>query len=439
MLRRSATLVGIVFVLVTQQTFLYAQPVEGAPLPGWLAYIGTDYNVNTISLADGNHTQLTDDAFVDQTAAGYYQWPTWSNDGRLAYFLTSIERGESGSVRAAQLDVFISRDGLVAGNHAYTGINEVFQYAYWAPQDCDAVERCRDLAVLISGQREGTRGLFIELIRDSEADILSQSVGITTPPFYFSWSPDGRHMLWQRMTARLEIFDVPAQDIDETLAQAPGLFQAPAWSPVDDRLLFGIPGTSGRLTDLVILANQESQTVAADLAGPVAFAWSPDGNSVAYLDQSGVLYAIDAVSGQALARSVTSGVLAFFWSPDSERIAYVTFSSPSGDSAGANSGSVHSASMFQGAPEIAWSVLNVMNQDTQRYGGFRPTTEMIYLLTYFDQFAQSHQVWSPDSNYLVYSQLTARDQPVISVLDTSQADSVPFAIADGWIGVWSFS
>src|SRR5690606_11134370 len=86
---------------------------------------------------------------------------------------------------------------------------------------------------------------------------------------------------------------------------------------------------------------------------------------------------------------------------------------------------------------IAWSILDVSTESVKQYGSFLPTEETIYLMTYFDQFAQSHRVWSPDSKHILYSELTPAG-PVINLLDTSQVGSVPFSIAEGVIGVWSF-
>ena len=83
-------------------------------------------------------------------------------------------------------------------------------------------------------------------------------------------------------------------------------------------------------------------------------------------------------------------------------------------------------------------MLDVATGANRRLASFLPTSDMIYLLTYFDQFSQSHRVWSPDSQNLVYGELTADRQPVVTILSTSGTDSVPLTIAEGQIGVWSY-
>ncbi len=77
------------------------------------------------------------------------------------------------------------------------------------------------------------------MIRDLEDEPSVTQVG-TGAPFYYSWSPDGQRMVWQRNNRQIDIFDVNANEISRTFDQLPAEFFAPAWSPVDDRVLFGV-------------------------------------------------------------------------------------------------------------------------------------------------------------------------------------------------------
>jgi TolB protein len=244
-------------------------------------------------------------------------------------------------------------------------------------------------------------------------------------------------MLWQRNNQRMDIYDVNSNRIIDTLSQEPGVFSAPAWSPVDDRLLFGSLNEENQSTDLVIAANSETNTLAPRLDGVIYFSWSPDGDKVAYTSEQGPLIIVDAVTGETVADSAVSGVLAFFWSPDSQHIAYITLATPP-SSINAKQTATQQT-VVQEATGIAWSVMDVEETTTRRYGSFVPTREMLYLLVYFDQFSQSHRVWSPDSRYLLYSETTANGRASINILDTTQSNIVPFSIAEGLIGVWSFS
>jgi TolB protein len=411
-------------IFALSHSFTAAQEVERPQLPGHIAYVGADFNIYNLNLSDYSSEQLTSDAGERRR----YQWPTWSTDGRLAYFSLSVEEGE------LQMGVYVSADGHAAGDLAYSG-PEFFNYAYWSPGNCHAAPNCRDLAVLLSSR---TKGMFVELIRDGLEAKVNLTAGMGGPPFYYSWSPDGGRMLWQRNSQRFDIYDANADRVIETLAQRPGAVLAPAWSPVDDRLLFGVRGENNT-TDLVIAGDGSVLVLAEGLTGLVAYSWSLDGNLVAYREQTaqgyGPLLIVDAITAEHVARSPVNGVLSFFWSPDSQQIAYLTLASSPGSFSASSSHVL--AQPQQPLIGIAWTILDVHHETTRQFGAFLPTEETIYLMQYFDQFAQSHRIWSPDGRHLLYSELTPAG-PVINLLDTSQVGSVPFSIAEGVIGVWSF-
>lgn len=409
------------------QTFAQ-EPTASPALPGRIAYIGADFNVYTLAGPDQTRTQLTEDAGRSDDSLLAYQWPTWSTDGRLAYFGLTIDGGS----RVPATSVYVSGDGISAGDLVYDSETQVYNYAYWSPQNCPDGADCRDLAVLLSDP--DADGLLVERIR-VHGEVSSTTLGVGAP-FYFSWSPDGTRMLWQRNNRQFDIYDVSAGDVAQTLDAQPGFISAPAWSPVDDRLLVGAQSSDGGSTDLTIIANETSEALASGLSGLVSYAWSPDGNQIAYTAEQGPLMVVDAVTGEIVARSPVSGVYAFFWSPDSARIAYVTLAvQPGSFSAGTGA---HMAVLTQGNSGLAWSVLDVQTEANRRLATFLPTQDMLYLLSYFDQFSQSHRIWSPDSQNIVYGELAAAAQPVVTVLNVTGQDVVPLTIAEGQIGVWSF-
>ncbi len=140
-------------------------------------------------------------------------------------------------------------------------------------------------------------------------------------------------------------------------------------------------------------------------------------------------------------------MIAFFWSPDSQSLAYV--SPVRVREAGTFDASYHPADLNrpvqQGEFRLRWSVLNTDSGSSTVLSLFAPTDPLLYLLTYFDQFAQSHRLWSPDSRYLVYAERNnsgnGGQSPgggTVSILDTTAPDAVPFTVADGVLGIWSF-
>lgn len=395
-------------------------------LPGRIAYIGQDYNVYVVDGASGMQIALTDDAALTADHARLYQWPTWATDGRLAYFSADITA--AGQVT---LNIHVSEDGAAEGEIIYSAEGETFTYAHWAPQNCSSDGRCRDLAVLLS--RRGLDGLALEQVRnDLTGDEAEHFTLGTGAPYYFTWSPNAQQMIWQRNNERIDIFDISNRTITATFDQQPGATFVPQWSPVDDRLLFGILADSGQ-TNLVIANGQDVRPFVTDLVGPVNYAWSPDGNSIAYVDAAGPLIVLDAVSGEMRARTMSAGVRAFFWSPDSRYIAFITTTTEEG------SFSAKRLAAAQTRSSLSWSVLEVESGNTRRFGSFRLTREMAYLLTYFDQFAPSHRVWSPDSRYIVYAEAFEDGRTAITIMDITVGAGVPLAIADGLIGIWSYN
>ncbi len=399
---------------------------QDAPtIPGRIAVVGADYNLYMLDPQSGQQTALTDDAKVSTSAIHIYESPVWSDGGELAYFGTSADSS------GVTTEVLISADGSAPATSAATLPDLSITYASWSPHDCG--ESCRDLAVLLSA----ASAFKVDIVRVQGSDTSVSETG-SGAPFYFSWSPDGRQMLWQRDSTRLEIFDVAQQRIAQTLPQFPGAMFAPAWSPVDDRLLFATQ--NGDTSDLVISAGGDLQTLAADQVNPLLFAWSPDGSQIGYIDRHGPLVVVDAASGAVVAQSLDANVQAFFWSPDSQHIAYVTSGiTPTGSfNASAPSAIKIAAPLPQNSTALTWSVIDVADGAVRRYGSFVPTHEETYMLSFFDQFGQSHRVWSPDSRYLVYGE-RAGNRSVISLLDTAQEVAVPLLLTDGVVGVWSFN
>src|SRR5689334_10017774 len=89
-----------------------------------LAVVGTDGNLSIYDANGANPFALTTDATVPDRV---YSWPTWSTDGRLAFFGIN-----SGASNPFSLGVFVV-DQVQQGasfKTAYTAKDEIFTYAY---------------------------------------------------------------------------------------------------------------------------------------------------------------------------------------------------------------------------------------------------------------------------------------------------------------------
>lgn len=393
-------------------------------VPGQLAYIGSDANVYSYDFTTGMSHALTTDA----TPVRRYQWPTWSQDGRLAYFCCDTQMA-----RSFEMQGYISGTGVEPGRLVYEQSAAPVIYAAWAPAPCDDSGACRQLALLVNDVQAGE--LRVDLVQDTGDDETIETIARGNP-FYYTWSPDATQMVFHRFGSELAVYDVTAKKISRTYdTTSPVTFQAPAWSPIDDRILSLIPGTERDRSTLIVSTDEKQQTpLRENLSGQISFLWSPDGRYVAYRQvrdgDYGALFVVDAVTGEVVGRSDVSGVIAFFWSPDSTQLAYITVDFLSGQQADDTF-----EYQQQGSAQLEWSTLNVTSGRNQRLIGFLPTNEMIYLLLYFDQFAPSHRIWSPDSRYLVFGEIGDQD-PLISIFDVQTMERR--TIDKGVFGVWSW-
>ena len=121
-------------------------------------------------------------------------------------------------------------------------------------------------------------------------------------------------------------------------------------------------------------------------------------------------------------------VLAFYWSPAGDKITWVGL-----------------------APEerlFEWAVASRTGESVQRLFRFQPSSDVLIMLSFFDQYAYSHSPWSPDSTRLVVA--GTQESPLgrrngqspsgdrVFVLEVSGATS-PKEIAAGSLAFWSWN
>ena len=393
---------------------------------GRIAIIGSDYNIYTISPTAV--TPLT----TDGSESHAYQWPTWSRDGRLAYFCCDLA-----SANSFETGVYISADGLTSGREVISSFGQSVIYASWSPANCENDTSCRDLAILVSDPTESS--LRVQLIRDRGTDRTVSDAGFGSP-FYTAFSPDGSALLFHRNNSAVEVFTIEDGNTAKVIeGDSSGTFQAAMWSPVDNRLLYGVSGSAAR-TDLAISENGTSRVLVQDVPGLVAFEWSPNGEYIAYRSRTretlGNVIVVDSMTGETVAQS-GGEAFSFWWSPDSSSIAMMQVGADTGNSAAIQRTIANRAVAQTDNPALQWSVLTIASGQSRIYTPFFPNYELVYLANYFDQFYISHQIWSPDSRYLVYSELIAPSgNSQVTLLDTQEGGT--YKLADGFIGVWSY-
>ncbi len=390
-------------------------PTDG----GRLAYIGGDGNIYLTGAAGRNPIPLTDDATTAYEGQGLsYQRLAWSPEGKLAY--ASVER--SGGTARSQLYVVDEPSQtarLVGQSEAHFVI-----YLYWSPVPCPGQPDCRHLAYLI----EETDDIALRLVTLEADGHHNRRIGAGWP-FYFSWAADGRSLLWHsgynRPEATLAQYHLD-RGTTETLVLQPGNFLAPAWSPQAETWLGVTTGEgAGRLQKF---GDTTSQIITTAGEGEVTFVWSPDGRQVAYAVRRyatdpfyGPIHRFDVESGQST-RLTDPGlrILAFFWSPDGQRLGYLT------------------RQVLPDTEWMQWRVYDVTSGEDRGFTTFQPTPQMRFIMASFNQYAQSHRFWSPDSRYLVYAAQEGQTRQIWLVDTWAERGGEPLFVAEGSMGFWSW-
>jgi TolB protein len=247
----------------------------------------------------------------------------------------------------------------------------------------------------------------------------------TGQPFYFSWSPAGDRLLAHIDNERVEVYDVAAEDdAVESLVISRGEFSTPQWSSNGEQLVYAV--ADERMQQLLVtdLAGNLQQSV-TDYDGRVSFSLSPDGSHLAYVATEagveaptlGALYIVDINTLRT--REVSDQpVIAFYWSPDSSKLAFLSLDT------------------INGRIGMRWNVWD--DSGTQRYSAFFPTRELLQnYLPFFDQYAQSHPIWSPASDAFVFAGTLENGRSGVWVQRVGAEEVPPERVGDGVLATWS--
>lgn len=395
-----------------------------------VAILNENGQVETMSPDGQNRRVLT--LSSDNTR---FQFPTWAPDGqRLAIIGSRVNGGAIYVLNDA------ARTGTIGDDQIYFSSNRTPIYLYWSPNN-------ENLAFL-SNEPRNSLGLNIIAGDGSSGNRLLA----TGAPFYWDWSEDGRRMLIHSGRAAggdaLAFIDLEGQAQADNLA-TPGAFQAPGIGR-DGRFWAFAERDNDGLSALVVVDTQSGERTSLSGVGSLALGWDPDGSRIAFTKGVvgghpfwGPLHVLDVETGQEQVIS-TRTVLAFFWSPDGKQLAFITISNEREDD-GINAGLPTKESVMSrvsgdiktqsGQGFLTLSVVDVETGQGLRLLDFEPTLAYLtQFLPYFDQYALSHRIWSPDSGSII---LPVHRDGENAIMIVSVEGRRAYELAKGEIGFWS--
>ncbi len=413
-----------------RQPLASTQP--GGPMPpvNRIVYVNDERQIETIKPDGTDRRTLTADAKS-------YLFPAWSPDGRSVAAIGSEIDGSG---------IYVIPDvngGAAAEALHYSDRTSPF-YLYWSPNGGQITYLANDRS-----------GLSLNVI-DSDGESPSRVVALGSP-VYWNWTADSRRMLVHTGSSSDDSQLVMIDDFGRPQAPmvaAPGPFQAPGISS-SGRYWAYSQFQSGGTTWLVLDDRLNSSENSQRHAGAVAFNWSPQRDEVAFIsgtaaDQDaswGPLRLMDAETGDVRLLS-SDTVIAFFWAPDGKKIA--TISVPPSSNLGeqievrsgggrqlisyAADGAAQRPAQFAPHPFFV-NIIDVESGESRQLieTGLSPIF-LTQFLPYFDQYAFSHQLWSPDSSSLVLPLVNERRRQ-ITLLNVDSGRTT--TLAEGNLAFWS--
>ena len=251
-------------------------------------------------------------------------------------------------------------------------------------------------------------------------------------PMYFSWSPNSDELFVHSFTGHYLV----RVSSDGPPDQFPGLstqYMSPSWDKTRRRISFFLDAEQRRQRLVTIDLEDQAVKVQTEISGIAAAAWRPGASQLglvrSMIGSSGFYSGLRLIDcdTQEEQQVVDDPVLAFYWSHDGSRVAYVT-----------------SSEGAEGSLRIG--VATVDDGSVVYLPDFRPSQEQLTHFMFFDQYAQSLPLWSPDDTaLLLFGELGYHEErtPLSSGDDIRAIVLDPAGVADpreaagGFIGCWA--
>ncbi len=373
-----------------------------APADAETLVLGDDQQISLIQ-SNGQRRTIASDASAD-----LFRYPTLAPDGqRIAYISQDAE-----GIALLSLNL---RSG--ERTELYRSRDNPPLYATWSPDG-------QNISFL-TNVRNG--GLGVHVV-GADGTQPSELLGFSARSSYFAWQPDGSTILLHIGGSVFEEGRVARfrPGNTEPLAELldPGFFQTPAWS-VDGTQFYYVaqPQVDGNASAVesvltrVAADGSGPETLATEKLAAMLFLRAPLNEDIAYVtagtNSFGALKLVGADGVLTTLSRPDEQVPAFFWSPDGTQIAYLTVTPTGGNS----------------APRFNWHVVDRTSGVVSDLGSFTPSRAFVAMVSFFDAYAFSFDLWSPDSRKLIYG----ADDGVFVVEVSSGAVE---RHADGVLGMW---
>jgi hypothetical protein len=252
-------------------------------------------------------------------------------------------------------------------------------------------------------------------------------------PLFFNWTPSGDRVLIHvgskaDPTGRLIVRDPLGEGEDVLFDRPPGSFCAPVFCA--GRAVYALRRADGASDVVVSDTDGGDPQLLLNRRGLLAIAPAPGGLpwiavSAAPRGEGTPYRGIDLVhvrSGEVRPVS-TADCLAFFWSPRGDYVLYAVVDSD--------------------ANCLLWHRVSVDGGPPVGLGSFWPTRDILFYLHFFDQYAQSHPIISPDGRWVAFAgypagggQADLSNPPRIYLKDVYEPDRPPELAGTGSFAVF---